>query len=440
MVGLLNALYAYQGVYKSPTQLAEEASTIEMDVLRKPIGRQDQFATALGGLNLIEFLPNGGGVRVEPLVCPPRTLERLQRSMLFFFLGTKRSSNDLLLEQARGIADGRSIAALTTMRDLAYELRAQLASGDHDIGALLHRNWELKRTLAEGVTTEGVDSWYERAISAGATGGKLLGAGGGGFLLVVSPPERHAIVRSALAELREVPVRFAARGTQILFATRARIDDLGCCDAPETSRRSSRRPLAGKPRGAGRSSLSRIPERQASLHRRQRRQLVDRESHSRRPGEEHDRPEHEALQDLSLNENAAIVTALANDLGYESVFVEQLVNLIRAGDVLIVVSASGNSPNVLKAMRYARRQSAEVVGLLGFSGGEAAKLADVAVIVPSDDYGIVEDVHLIINHILVDHFKARLEELAPGSFESSVSRPRRDAERSAVTSRVRHHG
>ncbi len=115
----------------------------------------------------------------------------------------------------------------------------------------------------------------------------------------------------------------------------------------------------------------------------------------------------------SLNENAAIVTALANDLGYENVFVEQLINLIRAGDVLVVVSASGNSPNVLKAMRYARAQSAEVVGLLGFSGGEAAQLADLAVIVPSDDYGVVEDVHLVINHILVDHFKERLEEARP---------------------------
>ena len=217
MVGLLNALYAYQGVYKSPIELAEEASTIEIDVLRKPIGRQDQFATALGGLNLIEFLPNGGGVRVEPLVCPPRTLERLHRSMLFFFTGTKRGSDDILREQARGIAEGRSIAALEAMRDLAYELRAQLAAGDHDIGALLHRNWELKRSLAEGVTSEGVDSWYERAVDAGATGGKLLGAGGGGFLFVIAPPERHADLRGALAELREVPVRLAARGTQILF-------------------------------------------------------------------------------------------------------------------------------------------------------------------------------------------------------------------------------
>lgn len=116
---------------------------------------------------------------------------------------------------------------------------------------------------------------------------------------------------------------------------------------------------------------------------------------------------------VSLNDNAAIMTALANDLGYENVFSEQLTNLIQAGDMLIVVSASGNSPNVLKAMRYARSRSAEVIGLLGFDGGTAAELADIALIVPSDHYGVVEDVHLIINHILVDYFRTRFAEERP---------------------------
>jgi D-sedoheptulose 7-phosphate isomerase len=113
---------------------------------------------------------------------------------------------------------------------------------------------------------------------------------------------------------------------------------------------------------------------------------------------------------VSLNDNAAIMTALANDIGYEHVFSEQLTNLVQAGDVLIVVSASGNSPNVIQAMHYARSRSAEVVGLLGFDGGAAAGLSDISLIVPSDHYGVIEDVHLIINHILVDYFKTRLSE------------------------------
>ena len=112
----------------------------------------------------------------------------------------------------------------------------------------------------------------------------------------------------------------------------------------------------------------------------------------------------------SLNDNASIVTALANDLGYEMVFAEQLVNLIRAGDVLIAVSASGNSPNVVNAIHYARRQSAHVVGLLGFDGGIAAELADNAIVVPSDNYGVVEDAHLVINHMLVEYFRDHLAE------------------------------
>jgi D-sedoheptulose 7-phosphate isomerase len=115
----------------------------------------------------------------------------------------------------------------------------------------------------------------------------------------------------------------------------------------------------------------------------------------------------------TLSENAAIVTALANDLGYENIFYEQLVNVIRPGDVLIVISASGNSPNVIKAIRFAQQQSAEVVGLLGFDGGEAARLADIPIVVRSHHYGIVEDVHLVINHMLVEYFQRHLAGLQP---------------------------
>jgi D-sedoheptulose 7-phosphate isomerase len=111
---------------------------------------------------------------------------------------------------------------------------------------------------------------------------------------------------------------------------------------------------------------------------------------------------------LSLNDNASLLTALANDLGYENVFSEQLKNLIRAGDVLIVISASGNSPNVLNAIRYAQERSAQVAAILGFDGGQSAKLADLAIVVRSEHYGIVEDLHLAINHIMVDYFREKL--------------------------------
>jgi D-glycero-alpha-D-manno-heptose-7-phosphate kinase len=215
-VGLLNALYAFQGAYKSPLELAEEASRIEIDVLNKPIGRQDQYAVSAGGLNLIEFLPNGGGVRIQPLVCPPGTLQELHRSLLLFYTGRQRAASEVLNGQQQAIRNGDAVGALKAMRDLAYELRDRLCAGDVDaFGPLLHRNWELKRSLANGVSDSEIDACYDDALSAGAMGGKLLGAGAGGFLLICASPERQPGVRAALARLREVPFRFAARGSHI---------------------------------------------------------------------------------------------------------------------------------------------------------------------------------------------------------------------------------
>jgi D-sedoheptulose 7-phosphate isomerase len=118
---------------------------------------------------------------------------------------------------------------------------------------------------------------------------------------------------------------------------------------------------------------------------------------------------------MSLNDNMSLVTALANDLGYENMFAEQLQNLIHPGDVLIAISGSGNSPNVLRAIEYAQSRSAEAAALLGFDGGKAAELADLSVLVDSHDYGVVEDAHLIINHILVEYFRERLAAEHPWS-------------------------
>jgi D-glycero-alpha-D-manno-heptose-7-phosphate kinase len=216
-VGLLNSLYGYQGVYKSPVQLAEEAAQIEIDVLGKPIGRQDHYAAALGGFNFLEFLP-GGGVRAEPLICPPGTLERLHDLMLLLYTGKQRSAAAVLRSQQEAIVQGDAIAPLMGMRDMAYELRDALAAAEVErVGEIMHRNWELKRSLAAGVSSPQIDVLYEKALANGATGGKLLGAGGGGFLLLIAPPEQHAPIRSLVQDLREVPVNFTRRGTQIMY-------------------------------------------------------------------------------------------------------------------------------------------------------------------------------------------------------------------------------
>lgn len=223
-VGLLNALYAFQGIYKPPLQLAEEAARIEIDVLGNPIGRQDQYAAAVGGFNYIEFLPKGGGVRVEPVVCSADTFKRLQRSLLFFYTGRQRNASDVLREQRSAIRDGRVVESLKKMRDLASDLRERLGAGEADaLGPLLRENWELKKGLSDGVTDQRVNDWYELALDAGAVGGKLLGAGGGGFLLLFADPASHATIRARLSELRELPLRFSARGTHIAVLGRTNL-------------------------------------------------------------------------------------------------------------------------------------------------------------------------------------------------------------------------
>jgi D-glycero-alpha-D-manno-heptose-7-phosphate kinase len=215
-VGLLNALYAFQGMYKAPLQLAAEAAQIEIEALGKPIGLQDQYAAALGGFNFIEFLPRGGGVRVEPIIAAPDTFKALHRSLLLFYTGQQRAADDVLGEQRSAIRQGVITETLGKLAELAYELRDRLGSGDVEgLGPMLNQSWELKRALADGVSNESIDELYGRALDAGATGGKILGAGAGGFLLLFVSPQRQTAVRAALSELREVPLRFSARGTHI---------------------------------------------------------------------------------------------------------------------------------------------------------------------------------------------------------------------------------
>jgi D-glycero-alpha-D-manno-heptose-7-phosphate kinase len=217
-VGLLNALYAFQGIAKPALRLAAEASEIEIDVLGKPIGRQDQYAAAVGGCNLIEFMPRGGGVRVSPLITPPGTMERLHSHLLLFYTGLNRGSDEILRNQGRNIAAGGDVGTMLSQRGLAYELRARLEQGDTEsVGEILRRGWELKRAAAPGTDTDAIEDALERACRAGAMGGKLLGAGAGGFLLLFASTAAHIDVREALSDLREIPFRFASRGTEILL-------------------------------------------------------------------------------------------------------------------------------------------------------------------------------------------------------------------------------
>ena len=215
-VGLLTALYGYRHCVASPRQLAEQACKIEINVLGKPIGCQDQYAAAFGGLNYIRFNPDET-VDVEPVPCRAETLAELEQRVLLAYTGQTRDANEILERQSNRTED--NLGVLRALRDLADEMRHALTGqGDLDrFAALLHEGWELKRSLASGITNTQVDEWYAAARRAGAGGGKLLGAGGGGFLLLMAPPWRHRAIREALGRPRELPFRIARHGSRNIF-------------------------------------------------------------------------------------------------------------------------------------------------------------------------------------------------------------------------------
>jgi D-glycero-alpha-D-manno-heptose-7-phosphate kinase len=216
-VGLLHALHAYRGERVSPGQLAEEATHIEINVLREPIGKQDQYAAAFGGLNFFRFNP-GGAVTVEPVRVSNSFLTQLFDHIMMFWTGMQREASSVLVEQKQNIPS--KLDFLKRIRGHAHQLHELVCAGPFDpasFGRILHESWELKRQLASTISSSQIDAYYERAIAAGAEGGKICGAGNGGFLLFLVRPEKQPAVRKALSELREVPIRFEVYGSRVLL-------------------------------------------------------------------------------------------------------------------------------------------------------------------------------------------------------------------------------
>lgn len=215
-VGLLHTLFCYQGKYVSKGKLAELACRIEIEKLGNPIGKQDQYAAAYGGLNFIRFNQDGS-VTVEPVVMPVDALRRLEGELMMFYTGTSRSANPILAEQKRNLEEGVKTQVLRRMCGLAEELRESMLKGDLSVfGEILHENWRLKKELAGGISSPEIDGLYELARKHGASGGKLLGAGGGGFLLFCCPKERQAELESALP-LKPFAFRFERDGASVVY-------------------------------------------------------------------------------------------------------------------------------------------------------------------------------------------------------------------------------
>ncbi|MEW5975406.1 MAG: GHMP kinase [Acidobacteriota bacterium] len=214
-VGLLNAFHTYTGEQVSAGQLAEEACRIETAILKKPIGKQDQYIAAYGGFRRFVF-HSDGSVTTTRLDMTEDTKRRLQAHCLLFYTNRTRSAAEVLVEQKRNTSTNLSI--LRAMREQVQELGKCLESGMvSEVGNLLHEGWCLKRRLARQISDVELDGMYQRAREAGATGGKVLGAGGGGFMLLFCPVEKQENVRKAMARYKEMPFRFESEGTRVIF-------------------------------------------------------------------------------------------------------------------------------------------------------------------------------------------------------------------------------
>jgi D-glycero-alpha-D-manno-heptose-7-phosphate kinase len=217
-VGLLNALYAHRGVLKDPAELAEEACQIEIDDLSGTLGKQDQYIAAFGGLRHFQFQEDDT-VRTTPIPLTSAERDLFSEHLSLFYTGLTRKAEGVL--KGQDARTGQNVDALRAMVGLADQTRDAFLRRDWAaVGQLLDDGWKLKRTLSAGISNEQIDAAYDSAKAAGAWGGKITGAGGGGFLLVAHPPERHAQIANALSPMRRLPVRITPEGSRILFVGR----------------------------------------------------------------------------------------------------------------------------------------------------------------------------------------------------------------------------
>lgn len=214
-VGALHAMYAYQRELVLAERLASEACEIERDILKSPIGIQDQYIAAYGGLRFMEFTTSGE-VRSQKIEVDRRTLRLLNDNLLLFFTGITRKADTILSEQKKNIKD--RVAILGEMKEIARTAAAELQAGNLDaIGNLLHESWQLKKRLASQISNGVLNDMYETALHAGALGGKITGAGGGGFLLLYCPQGKRENVRGALGHLQELPFKMGQDGSKVIF-------------------------------------------------------------------------------------------------------------------------------------------------------------------------------------------------------------------------------
>jgi D-glycero-alpha-D-manno-heptose-7-phosphate kinase len=220
-VALLHALYTYQNVLVTAERLAADACRIEIDILGKPIGRQDQYAAAYGGLNKFTFCRDGETLRT-PVEMTGGAKRKFASSLILYFTGLTRSADRILSEQESNLLSKNTFQSVEKMVALVDLFADALSRGDiQACGRLMARNWEFKQTLASGITNSEIQRMYSTALKAGALAGKVAGAGGGGFLLLLVPRERQNSVFEAMRQYRELPFMLETSGSKVIFDDRS---------------------------------------------------------------------------------------------------------------------------------------------------------------------------------------------------------------------------
>jgi D-glycero-alpha-D-manno-heptose-7-phosphate kinase len=215
IIGLLNAFYHYRGIQVTSEQLAKEACEIEIDILKKPIGKQDQYIAAFGGIQILHFKKDDT-VEVRPFELSSERKRRLGSNLLLFFTNVTRTAGSILSEQKENISEKMDF--LNKIKELTFKAERSLTEGNIDvIGKLLNENWELKKNLASNISNADIDNMYNAAIAGGATGGKIAGAGGGGFLMLYCKRDKQDKLREALKAYREMPFLLEPHGSKIIF-------------------------------------------------------------------------------------------------------------------------------------------------------------------------------------------------------------------------------
>ena len=216
-VALLHALYAYMGKSVSKEELARLSSYIEIELCGDKIGKQDQYAAAFGGINLIEFNKDET-VKINPIICNSETINKLEQSIIVFYTGRTRKASEILKNQSENMRKVDKFDMVTKMVSLVYDMKDILKKNQiSSFGELLHKNWELKCKISDNVTDPQIDEWYKNGIQAGATGGKILGAGNGGFMIFFAEKEKHTGIQNALKGLERVPFSFEREGSKVIF-------------------------------------------------------------------------------------------------------------------------------------------------------------------------------------------------------------------------------